>query len=405
MVVRYRPKVRLYWLFLVVAAFAFAAAAMSSRIRYYHGQQRLRSELEALGADVEMASATTDLITRYVLRGTQQTVLRISVSSGDVALVLRTAVDFHANSLEEISITGDQLEYVPHLSTEDVDLLSSLRSLRSLHVAFATISPDALTSMNRLRSLSDLSLFRCGLTDADLARLRLAPQVSELAITYNFITDAGVQDLAKFKGLRKIDADCTAVSNVGADRLEARLPHCIVIARPKDLEGLKRQIALIRDGVFDTLDASGTNIVDSDLIILQNVRGIRGVRMADVWLTGVGLQFLQDPSAIRELSLPRCPLSEDAVHSLARFSHIEVLDLSETPVTTNTLAGLLPKLPLLREVYLTGCHVDEGVIPAFEDLANLEIVTLDGTCISEQAIDALIKRNPDLSVVASPAIE
>jgi hypothetical protein len=96
-----------------------------------------------------------------------------------------------------------------------------------------------------------ISLQLTEFTDADVARLKVLPEVYYLDLSHTPITDAAASHIKGIKGLRKLSLHCTALTDKGL----------------KELTGLKG---------LEYLELQYTKITDEGIPDLENLRNFTG---------------------------------------------------------------------------------------------------------------------------------
>jgi len=202
---------------------------------------------------------------------------------------------------------------------ETLDVLPDLAGLELLDLFDTQVTPAALRSIARCRSLRDLSLQRCGIDDADVATLAPLPALAKLRLTDESVTDAVIPVIAKHVGLVALHVGNTALRCARLGELEA----C------------------------------------PDLADLQ----IGGCWLDPGWADGVARL-----TSLRSLELSFTTAGDDDLAALRRLARLEYLSLRGTSVGDGVVDSLLA-MPALRicEAELTAI-TDSGMRRLVEGL-------------------------------------
>ena len=148
-----------------------------------------------------------------------------------------------------------QVVWVDELSSEDLQLLSTLQVLGQLETLSASeceFPANAFVPLEGKKSLQSLYLYDTNVNDADLASLATLPNLRQLGLSRTAITDAGiatlvglpsltylslnetrltdkvVDSLVQMPQLAAVELHGTLVSGAALERLRVELPTCEV---------------------------------------------------------------------------------------------------------------------------------------------------------------------------------
>ena len=171
--------------------------------------------------------------------------VHVETSSGEFVVRKRDPLPPAGFALVGINLSGVQV-----LSSEDLQLLTTGKSLRHLNFSGGRLKDSQLRQLARLRELQFLdisstlvtdeglaALTRCdrlttlrlryaSVGDAGVANLKMLASLSSLNLEGTNITDAAVESLARFTSLEKLDLKHTAATEAAIERLKTALPDC-----------------------------------------------------------------------------------------------------------------------------------------------------------------------------------
>jgi Leucine-rich repeat (LRR) protein len=138
--------------------------------------------------------------------------------------------------------------------------------------------------------------------------------------------------------------------------------------------------------VLRFLDISRTRLTDASMPVVHSLTCLT-ILMLPPKVTDQGLAAVQGLSQLTELTLDRSEVSSAGLKSLAAFSHLGSLDISDTMLRDSDLAELR-NLPRLRRIVLNGLITDAGAVQLAQ-IQTLEEIDLSQSQIGDQGIPAL----------------
>lgn len=168
--------------------------------------------------------------------------------------------------------------------------------------------------------------------DGGLEAVRNLPQLRELRVKGQDVTDAGMENI---KGLRRLEClrfwGASQLSDASMENVGelTRLRHLDLNLSAVTDTGLER---LRRLSQLENLEVQGTRVTDASLIHLAGMRRLRELNLEGTSVTDAGLQYLEG------------------------FTELEDLNLQNTKVTDAALVHL-EKLHALRKLWLVGSEV------------------------------------------------
>jgi internalin A len=230
--------------------------------------------------------------------------------------------------------------------------LEGLTSLRSLSLNGTNVSDDGLEHVKRISSLEDLSLYGTLVTDAGLAHLKELPSLRSLNLTSS---DQGSGPPGAPK----------AYSSNGLSRPDAPpRPHGIIVTDVglKHLQGLTG---------LQSLQLQNTQITDAGLRSLAELTNLGTLDLRNTAVTDAGLEHLKGLSKLQDLLLTNTKVTDRGLEYLEAMTSLQCLDLGGFlgPVgdVEVTDAGLehLKGLPNLFHLKLWGTKVTADGVERF----------------------------------------
>jgi Leucine-rich repeat (LRR) protein len=279
----------------------------------------------------------------------------------------------------------------------DVDMLriAQLDHLRTLDLSHTLITDVGLEHLKGLRNVSDLSLYYAEyLTDSGLAHIVDWKNLQRLNLKGTRVTSKVFEHLAHLTGLRSLDISYTAVDDDGFEELAALTKLEKLAMGANRLSGACLAVLKLLPALT-SLDVGGMQWVDSGIwglpLTEANLRQIgalkqlKSLSLNGANLTDRGADRPGQPEAIRK------ELKD--LSALKGLVNLEVLDLSRTPVTAESLEPL-KSLPKLRELRLgLASHIDDSAAALLAGMKNLKVVYVEGTQLSTAALTKLPARD------------
>lgn len=155
----------------------------------------------------------------------------LEVFIGEDYLQLRPALSLPPGPLRIQAIEFQEGRHAV-VTAADIRRLQELKSLITLGLYDAHVSPDAWQELPRLSKLQQLGLGRTAITDDDLQYVARMELVHHLRLGETSITDAGLKHLSRMKSLTSLDLRVTKVTPDGIRSLRQSLPQCRVERSP-----------------------------------------------------------------------------------------------------------------------------------------------------------------------------
>ena len=149
---------------------------------------------------------------------------------------------------------------------------------------------------------------------------------------------------------------------------------------------------------FQSLNASGTNFSDADLVHFQGQLLLKTLRLNGTKVTGEGLSHLSGLDMLDFLELAGAPVTDDGLARLPAFPALTWMNLSSTKITDEGLRRWkkpkgLRSLHLMRVVGVTDDGID--TLSEFKELTSLNLV---GTGVTAAGVEKLQRLLPKCKI-------
>jgi hypothetical protein len=202
--------------------------------------------------------------------------------------------------------------------------------------------------------------------------------------------DAKVQDLLAFPRLPAVSASTIYIEHAWYFHTPLPDPPVPPPGHPAPLkitnEGL-RTLARLR--YLEEIGLAGcVEVNDEGARHLASLPRLKELTLDDSLIGNEGLRVLAQIKTLRMLALPRSKITDKRL-SVLYGKPLTGLDLSQTAISSEAIAALLPQLPELRELKLSRTEVGDELIPVFEKLPRLEKIDLTMTQATANAATSL----------------
>jgi serine/threonine protein kinase/WD40 repeat protein len=234
------------------------------------------------------------------------------------------------------------------LSAEAAKQLAALEWLREVKLDQVKMAPEDLLAACQLPSLRRLDLCETGISDELLAKVELAPGLSELSIRREeqTVTDQGIESLLPLPNLTSLQLSVVGLKGEGLDDLDLM---------PK----------------LEELHLINTGLTDAALPHIGRQLGLRNLSIGFNQVTPTGLIHLGGLAQLEEMNLGALPIDDQSVQLLARHPKLNFLNITYTKVTDEGLRGL--ELPELRTMIAFNTKVRGSGLAHFGRLEELSL--------------------------------
>lgn len=203
-------------------------------------------------------------------------------------------------------------------------------------------------------------------TDAHLELLREQTAIHTLLANNSQITDAGLETLTAFRGLRWLELrDSPQVTDAGM----------------RHLHGLTK---------LETLMLRRTKVSDDGMIHLRDKKQLQMLDLGMTKVTGKGLRHITASTQLRELHFWGNAIDDASLNAIQEMTQLKKLDLGGAPITD---AGLkhLRRLSELEQLGLRGAEVSDEGLREIASHTLLRELDLFNTQVSDAGVEHLTK--------------
>lgn len=248
----------------------------------------------------------------------------------------------------------------------------------------------------RLPKLQRLDLSHTRITDEGMLHLKPASQIEDLNLYYaEWVTDQGMTAIKNWKKLKRLDVRGTRIAN-GTLEIVSHMPQ---------LEALDISNTQITDNGMDLL-ITLTGL--KELAVGQGRRGSAGdlgfLRVLTT-LTSLDIGGAQptppDMGNRKTDRPPTPPLPANTIKAMAELKELRVLRMAYTGVSTGDLKAL-SVLQNVEKLGLEECpYVDDAALAELAKWKSLKYLDLQETKVTEQGVAGLRKAKPGLVILTT----
>jgi hypothetical protein len=312
-------------------------------------------------------------------------------------------------ALEKLLLYGVNREGVA-LGNEALHAVSRIKTLRDLTVSDCGVTDEGTEALRGMTQLTNLSLAGNRLTDAALKKLAGLTNLQGLDISgsswagaHMTVSDEGLKDLSGLTEIRRL-----VVNNLNISGNTISFPHLQMLmlsgANVTDsaLEGIVKHCPNLR-----SLHLSYTSVSDKGLKQLATLKELLQLSLDSYQITDEGIGYLTSLPKLTHVELRATGISDKSLEHLAKIKSLTRLDLhgSGQPGVNHghlfTMKGLqqLKTLPDLRVLWINNFESDTGYL-GLRELKQLRLLHLFYTNIKENEEEALQAAMPKTKVSA-----
>jgi internalin A len=269
----------------------------------------------------------------------------------------------------------------------DVDLqrIGDLAYLRELDLSHTMITDVGLEHLKNLRRVTTFSLYYAEyFSDSGIAHLADWKSLEHLDLHGTKVTSKVFEHIARLTGLKSLDIAFTQIDDDGFENLSAltNLQHLAIGGNRLNGSGLASLKLL---PALTSLDVGGVQWVDSGTwglpLTEANLRQIGALKqLKSLSLNGANIT---DRGADKPGQAESIRTELKGLNALSGLVNLEMLDLSRTPVSAESLEPLRA-LPKLHEIRLgMAPNINDSAVPVLAQMKNLKAVYIAGTKISD----------------------
>lgn len=308
--------------------------------------------------------------------------------------------------LEEVAISDNGLNY----------LSKHFKQMQRLNVRRTGLADRHLAAIGRLPEIVDLELEDDGITDEKIGELTGLKKVGKLFLSSASVHGEGVDKLAICTGLRELNLGFSPITDRGLKAIGAI----------NSLQVLQIDGAALSAAGFDAF--KGQNLISfscwgaknevgdkMSAVIVKECPSLRELDLGSSRLTHVGLAHLKKARSLRSLYILGSPLGKKEISEIAHIGtltklwivktgvskwaiemlaksplRLEALNLAENPIEDEACEALM-EMKTLMELNLSSTIITDGGIPVLAKLSSLKRLCLFNTMITDRHIGELAK--------------
>ncbi|MBN1853490.1 MAG: hypothetical protein JW829_12225 [Pirellulales bacterium] len=173
--------------------------------------------------------------------------------------------------------------------------------------------------------------------------------------------------------------------------------HSINLSMVKNKENLDTVVAqLPAFGKLKNIDARGAPLDDDHLAIIGQLDSLIGLTVTETNVTDEGMKHLTGLGNIINLTLYGTNVGNQGLKEIGKLKSVKILNIANTRISgdLSEISGLIH----LEWLVASGLNLSDAAADTLAQLENLSHLTIQGTKISEQAIQAILKKKPDIGV-------
>lgn len=236
---------------------------------------------------------------------------------------------------------------------------------------------------------------------------RLSPEgnVTELTIAHEAFSSVHAVQLASFPELQILHLEGSGIDDEALETLKSlpKLEHLFLDGTATGDAGMEH---LANAGsALQQLSLVGCNVTDRGLSSLAKLSTLKVLNLSQTQITDAGLAALKDLPSLEALYLRDLPLTGAGLLLMNELPRLTKLDLSRSSLAEPHLAGFA-NFPQLEQLFVSGCPIDDAMMAMLLDQLlgsnkNLRALTISQIPLTDAAVEPLsiLAKFPKLSLV------
>lgn len=250
-----------------------------------------------------------------------------------------------------------------------LEQISKLKNVKSLHFEDVPLDAERLALIAKMKQLESLTLTRTGCGNDAMKHVAQLTRLTRLELREPTITDDGMKQLATLTELETLEGE------VGA--------------------GDEGFACLAKMPKLKYVRLNNTPITDRCLAHLAPATGMRDLRLESSAIDGSGLRHLAGMRRLRSINLSGTQ-TKTGLATLAKFSELDFVDLSRTPIEDKELAALGKSKSLNQVIAMETAITDEGLL-SLATIPTLTLVRTDRSRVTAEGRAKLKTVFPNMS--------
>lgn len=254
---------------------------------------------------------------------------------------------------------------------DDLESLTTLKSLNSLELKGKGFTNAAMDSLVQIRGLTWLRLEDCDITSVGLKRIAKSP-VETLELVGATVDHVMTECIVGFPKLWDLELN-------RCELIDSPLMHAA------ELPGLT---------AIRLIDMS---LEDAALSKLKNFERLRSVKLVDIRSSAAGITEISRCKALEFLHVERCELTDDCLELLSNLPNLSSIKLYEASVSDKGLEAL-SKLSSLESLTMVNCNVTDEGANQLKNCKSLRDLFLNESQVKAATVEALRRALPESSI-------
>jgi len=218
----------------------------------------------------------------------------------------------------------------------------------------------------------------------------IAALTAFISWSFSFKGKASEQELAAKAELTKLGALVT----MDAERAYVNSVNFSTLRSPDLLDRAMAHLPYLSR--LQSLNCSGTEFRDEHAQIVSKLTSLQDLVVSHTAITDRALEQLTGLSQLRTIHLADTHVTSAAMPYLGKLRSLNIIDLSGTQVRGNFEP--LARLPALKWLVAQRLSLDGAAITALAESSSLGRLSLTGTSCPPEALDALARQKPNLTI-------
>ena len=237
--------------------------------------------------------------------------------------------------------------------------ISYLHFLQKLNIEDCVFKDNNIKHISKAKTLKELNLlWNVGIHEEGIEYISNLSELRKIALNgddLRCMNTNAFKQLWKLENLTDLSLECSSINDEILCFLCSHLKHLerLSIAGCKQVTDTSIRNLCTKTSIIKSLNINHTNITDTALSEINNLRGLQKLYMRNTTTTNLGVSYLQNATSLMLLDLSYTLISDDVIRYLKSLTSLKVLSINATGVTSDAILRLC-RLTTFKNLNVSG---------------------------------------------------
>jgi internalin A len=298
------------------------------------------------------------------------------------------------------------------VTDDDLAKLAVMPELRKINLSDTKIGDIGFSQLRPLQKVTYLNCFHCPyLTDGAVAYIKHWTNLEYLNVRWSEVTSRVFEHVAGMKKLKVLDVGFSRVNDDGFDALASLETLEELHIGGDKMSGLALPLLRLLPALKH-LDVNGSQRTDSGrwglMLTDVNIESIAALtqletlNMGGAIVSDVGIKLITDLVNLQTLDLSRMEITSQGLEPVAKLPKLRKLNLWQSARIDDKAAAHLLAMKSLEEVDLGDTGISDATLDQLEGMKRLKVLLVSGTNVTPERVERFRKARPDCRVMWAP---